>query len=92
MNNTMDITMKPQSDDNIQSKVEAIIAEMQRSGIDQNPVECLRMLQTKRSCARCLEITDLAADNSGATNFILVDRNNLLATGFEELRKILKIV
>ena len=41
VNNIMDITMKSQSDDNIQSKVEAIIAEMQHSGIDQNPVECL---------------------------------------------------
>ena len=48
----------------------------------------IRMLQNGLQKGRCLEVTDLQAENVGITNFITVDRENLLNTGFDELRSI----
>ena len=86
-NIVLDVTSQ-ETEADIHSKIEATIAEMKSSGVDQNPVECLRMLQKNLVWGRKLEITDLTADNSGATNFIMVDRGNLLETGFEELKSL----
>ena len=48
----------------------------------------IRMLQNGLQKGRCLEVTDLQAENVGIANFIMVDRENLLNTGFDELRSI----
>lgn len=54
----------------------------------QDPVESLRYLQSVIVCGRQLEITDTTQCDEGDTNFIIVDRNNILETGFEEVNSI----
>jgi hypothetical protein len=54
----------------------------------QDPVEILRYLQSVIVCGRKLEITDTTQCDEGETNFIIVDRNNILETGFEEVGSI----
>jgi len=55
--------------------------------LEQNPVTILKELQKCLVEGRVLEITDLTADNSGITNFIMVDRGEeLLKTAFDELK------
>lgn len=54
----------------------------------QDPVEILRYLQSVIVCGRQFEITDTTQCDEGDTNFIIVDRNNILATGFEEVNSI----
>ncbi|XP_061167403.1 uncharacterized protein LOC133176276 [Saccostrea echinata] len=54
----------------------------------QDPVEILRYLQSVIVCGRQLEITDTTQCDEGETNFIIVDRNNILETGFEEVSSI----
>lgn len=54
----------------------------------QDPVEILRYLQYVIVCGRQLEITDKTQCDEGDTNFIIVDRNNIFETGFEEVNSI----
>ncbi|KAJ8313279.1 hypothetical protein KUTeg_009168 [Tegillarca granosa] len=53
-----------------------------------NPVEILRKLQTELVTGRPLEIEDITSCTDGDTNFILIDRNNVLSTGFDEVRSL----
>lgn len=54
-----------------------------------NPVEILRAAQKLWVKGRALELEDLShAPPEGETNFILVDRVNLLDTAFEELKSL----
>ena len=71
--------------DDIESKVKGVVKQVRENSLEQNPVEILRSLQNALVSGRRLEINDLTADNSGKTNFILVDRNNILDTGFDEI-------
>ena len=73
---------------NIDSRIMKVVREIEKKGIQQNPVECLRYLQNKLISDRALEIVDLTVENTGLTNFILVDRSNLLQTGLDELRSL----
>ncbi|XP_052281203.1 uncharacterized protein LOC127878711 [Dreissena polymorpha] len=50
-----------------------------------NPVEILKFCQQNLVKGRPLEITDINEPLSGNTNFIIVDRVNILQTSFEEL-------
>ncbi|XP_052242055.1 uncharacterized protein LOC127852211 [Dreissena polymorpha] len=50
-----------------------------------NPVEILKLCQQNLVKGRPLEITDINEPLSGDTNFIIVDRVNILQTSFEEL-------
>ena len=50
-----------------------------------DPVEILRCLQNEVVIGRQLEIQNVAENIEGSTNYILVDRSNLLTTAFEEL-------
>ena len=56
------------------------------SSIIQEPVEMLRYLQSKILRGRPLDITDDASVPTGDTNFIAVDRENILETTFDELK------
>ena len=49
------------------------------------PTEMLRYLQKKIVTGRPLEVTDPTSSLEGETNFITVDRHNILKTTFEEL-------
>jgi hypothetical protein len=50
-----------------------------------NPVEILRCLQKNVVIGRALDVEDPSQVEEGATNFIIVDRNNLLNTAFDEI-------
>ena len=51
-----------------------------------NPVEILRCLQKEIVTGKPLELTDVTQCSSGETNFILVNRDKLLDTAFDELK------
>ena len=55
---------------------------------NQNPVEVLRYMQKTLLKGRQLEVSDVSVNPTGDTNFILVDRNNLITSAFEELKDI----
>ena len=50
------------------------------------PVEVLKYMQTRLVQGRPLEIEDVTQCISGATNFIMVDRSDLMNTGLEEIQ------
>lgn len=54
----------------------------------QNPAEILRHLQSKVLTGRQLDIVDPSQEITGETNFIVVDRDNLLETCFNEVSSI----
>ena len=51
-----------------------------------NPVEILRCLQKELVIGQALEVTDITQCKSGPTNFILVNRDSILDTAFDELK------
>ena len=53
-----------------------------------NPVEILKYMQTRLVQGRPLEIEDVTQCISRATNFIMVDRSDLINTGLEEIQHI----
>ncbi|XP_070581505.1 uncharacterized protein [Ptychodera flava] len=53
-----------------------------------NPVEVLRYYQMIMVKGRPLEVEDPQQCESGQTNFIMIDRSNLLATAFDEIQAI----
>ena len=53
-----------------------------------NPVEILKYMQTRLVQGKPLEIEDVTQCISGATNFIMVDRSDLINTGLEEIQHI----
>ena len=53
-----------------------------------NPVEILKYMQTRLVQGRPLEIEDVTQCISGATNFIMVDRSDLMNTELEEIQRI----
>ena len=50
-----------------------------------NPVEILRYFQQKMVIGRALEVQSVDEVNEGETNFIMVDRQNLMLTAFDEI-------
>ena len=82
------IEILPLKQDNVDVKIKRLVSKLREEGYDQNPVEIVRMLQQGLVTGRCLEVTDMSAENTGPTNFIIVNRNDLLKTGFEELSSI----
>ena len=50
-----------------------------------NPVEILKKKQNDVVTGRDLEIIDVNSVTVGDTNYIIVDREDILQTGFEEL-------
>lgn len=53
-----------------------------------DPVEILRKLQEEMVIGRPLEVEDITQCAEGDTNFILIDRNQTMATGFDEINMI----
>ena len=53
-----------------------------------NPVEILKYMQARLVQGRPLEIEDVTQCISGATNFIMVDRSDLMNTGLKEIQQI----
>ncbi len=70
----------------MEGKVKKVARSLKKRNLDQNPVEILRAMQRKLISGQKLEIENVAEDNTaGETNFIMVDMNNILETGFDEI-------
>ena len=67
------------------TSIQEIIQEISNDELAVNPVEVLRSFQRKVMIGRPLEITDQTVEPIGETNCIMVDRNDILRTGFSEL-------
>ncbi len=77
-----------QTDNNdIDSAIENCINYIQLNNIS-NPVEILRYIQSKIIQGRSLDVQDIVTEIEGETNFIIVNRNDLLRTAFEEINSI----
>ena len=53
-----------------------------------DPTEMLRFLQKKILLGRDLDVSDVSSELSGDTNYISVDRDNILETTFSELNDV----
>uniref|UniRef100_A0A7M5XPC8 HECT domain-containing protein n=2 Tax=Clytia hemisphaerica TaxID=252671 RepID=A0A7M5XPC8_9CNID len=53
-----------------------------------SPVELLRVMQEHLVLGRSLEVRDVSVAEEGPVNFIMVDRANLLVTGFDEISQL----
>ena len=71
--------------ENIEEKIERIICHCRTNQIDY-PVGILKTMQQQLIVGRPLEITDPTTCLEGDTNFIVVDRENLLSTAFSEIK------
>ena len=74
-------------DINIDKEIVDIIEHCKTKDLN-NPVEVLKYMQTRLVQGRPLEIEDVTQCISGATNFIMVDRSDLINTGLEEIQHI----
>lgn len=54
----------------------------------QSPVEILRFAQKHLIQGRSLEVVDITVNDDRPTNFIMVDRSNLLETGMDEIKSL----
>ena len=77
-----------QSEDEISDIVEEIVKDCENC---QNPTETLRCAQNKIVTGRQLDITDPTSELLGDKNFILVDRENLLDTGLDEISNLVNL-
>jgi hypothetical protein len=86
---SVDLSQQPGSSANVESPrtfFDTVVNEFP-SNITE-PTEMLRYLQKKIVRGRPLEVTDPSTDLQGETNFITVDRENILQTTFEELKSV----
>ena len=67
--------------------IQSVITEGKEQGLS-DPVEILRFLQTKIVTGRKLDISSPEETIEGETNFITVDRENILQSTFSELEYI----
>ena len=89
------ITTDPQRDKSLTCQTEKknseffykIISEFPSASITE-PTEMLRYLQSKIVQGRPLDVIDDATEHVGDTNFMAVDRDNVLETTFDELRSV----
>ena len=69
----------------IDEKVNKIVGHCRENGFSDTAVEILCQLQTELVVGRDLEITSPDQCPEGTTNLIMIDRQNILATAFEEI-------
>lgn len=62
-----------------------IVEHCHRTQISDNPVEMLRYMQMQLVQGRALDVSNVAECESGETAYILVDRQQLLETSFDEI-------
>ena len=72
----------------IEMKVKEVAEHCKQTGASNNPAEILRHLQTSLVCGRALEVTCQDNCPEGLTNFVMIDRQNLLRTAFEEIQSL----
>ena len=81
-----DISIDKQPE-NVIDIVHAVIKFCSGEGIN-DPVEILRKLQKEIVTGRSLDVEDIASCQEGETNCILVDRNNIMRTRFDEIQSL----
>ena len=69
----------------IDSRIDDIVEGCKSSGYSQNQVQILKYLQQKLITGRPLEILDPTSCEKGNTNLVMVDRENILKAGLEEI-------
>lgn len=69
----------------VDEAVQETVQLCQQSNVINNPVEVLRVLQSRMVTGRQLDISDPSQTVEGETNQIFVDRFNLQETGFDEI-------
>lgn len=72
---------------NIQLIVNRCVEYCHENGVN-DPIEILRKLQLEIVTGRPLEVNCLSQELEGETNYITIDRENLLKTAFEELKDV----
>ena len=72
----------------IDSVMPVIVEHCEDTRISSNPVEVLRYMQTQLVRGRALDVTNVGECEMGDTSYILVDRNEILETSFEEIEAI----
>ena len=84
----VDLTQRPA----VTSETEQLVGEVVVDTINYcqqhnvlSPVEILRCFQQKFVTGRAVEVRNVDEVNEGETNFILVDRQNILDTSFDEI-------
>ena len=82
---TIDTALACVGDQNIDSLIQQTVDECIETDKINNPVEILRHLQKVIVTGRALDITDVSQPLDGETNFIVVSRDEVLTTGFDEL-------
>ena len=75
-------------DKELEEQIEGIVQQCKESNTGFNPVEILRCLQNHLIHGRPLHITDTESSPEGDTAFIMVDRQNLITTAFDEIKGI----
>ena len=91
-NTTTDVTSPPlqpgskQKEENPLDFFDTVVNEFPSTITE--PTEMLRYLQKKIVRGRPLEVTNHSVELEGGTNFITVDRENILQTTFEELKDV----
>ena len=73
--------------DSITDKSDQLVNELHKQGLS-DPVEILRFLQKEVIKGRALDVTSEFEAKEGETNYICVDRHDLLNTSFAELASI----
>jgi hypothetical protein len=71
-------------EDEVENEVQKTVAYCKEKDVV-NTVEILRCLQGNMVNGRSLDTKDPTQAEEGDTNFILVDRNNLFQTAFDEV-------
>ena len=84
--------LPPPTEDPYLNEINRISQEtLEYSKEESNPVEILRFFSNQmlsEPCSRQLDVTDPSQEMTGETNFIIVDRDNLLKTAFDEMSSI----
>ncbi len=83
----VDITQDSGVEMSVDSIDEAIAKHCVDSGIV-NPVEILRYFQKEFVTGRELDISDTTQVSEGPTNYICVDRHNILKTSLDEIKEL----
>ena len=86
MNPQEHVPAQPQHTSGVDHSFHLIVEAFPTSIVE--PTEMQRYLQNKNIKGRPLEVTDLTTEPTGDTNYISVDRDNILETTFEEVKHV----
>ena len=80
-------TQQSHDGDDVNNITKEAVNYCRENGIE-NPIEILRYLQKVIVCGRALEVQDITDCNKGETNFIIVNRYEIIDTAFPEIEEL----